>query len=61
MKSVMYTLFCAATAMIGYTIHGDIFWSFVDFFFAPAAWVYWLITHEVTASVIRHSFQWFFN
>jgi hypothetical protein len=50
-----------ATAMIGHTIHHSVFWAIVDFFFAPLAWAKWLICHEVTFSVIRHTFSFFFR
>jgi hypothetical protein len=60
MRSLVYTIFCALTAMIGHTIHNSIFWSIVDFLFAPFAWVKWLVCQEVTLSVIKATFTWFF-
>lgn len=56
----MYTIFCVLTAMIGHTIHNSIFWSIIDFFFCPIAWIKWLVCKEVTMSVIRATFTWFF-
>lgn len=58
---LLYTVFSVLTAMIGYQIHGSFFWSIVDFFFTPLAWIKWLICHEVTASVLHNTFSWFFN
>lgn len=61
MKELLYTVFCVCTAMIGYTIHNSIFWSIMDFIFCPFAWIKWLICHEVTLSVIKETFSWFFK
>lgn len=58
---LMYSIFCFLTAMIGYTIHGSFGWAIMDFFFAPIAWAYWLITHQVTLSIIKGTFNWFFD
>jgi hypothetical protein len=60
MKELFYTIACVLTAMIGYTIHGSLFWSIVDFFFAPFAWIKWLVCQEVTLSIIKETFTWFF-
>ena len=57
---LFYTIVCVLTAMIGYTIHSSIFWSIMDFFFAPFAWIKWLIFREVTMAVIKATFTWFF-
>lgn len=57
---LFYLIVCVLTAMIGYTIHGSWFWAVVDFFFAPFAWAKWLICHEVTMTVIKATFTWFF-
>ena len=56
----LYTIFCGLTAMVGYTIHGSLFWSIVDFFFCPFAIAKWLIYHQVTAGIIKSTFAWFF-
>jgi len=58
---LLYTVVCVCTAMVGYEIHGSVFWSIMDFIFAPIAIVYWLIIHELTLDVIQHSFSWFFK
>ena len=58
---ILYTIFCVLTAMIGYTIHVSLFWAIVDFLFCPLAWAKWLICHEVTLSVIKQTFTWFFQ
>jgi hypothetical protein len=57
----IYLIFGVLTAMIGYTIHHDLFWSIMDFFFTPIAWVKWLICHEVNLSIIRQTFTSFMN
>jgi hypothetical protein len=38
MKSILWIIFCVGTAMIGNSIHHSIFWTVVDFVFAPIAW-----------------------
>jgi hypothetical protein len=46
-----------ATAMIGYTIHGSLFWAIMDFLFMPFAWIKWLICQEVSWTIIKHTFE----
>ncbi len=58
-NSLLYTICCVCTAMIGYQIHHSIFWSIIDFFFAPIAWIWWLWQHEVNVSLIRETFSFF--
>ena len=57
----LYTLICISTAMIGYTIHGSLFWAIVDFIFTPIVWIKWLCFHEVNMSIIRETFTFFLN
>lgn len=59
--SLLYTIISICTAMIGYTIHGSLFWSIVDFIFTPLVWIKWIICKEVTLSIITKTFEWFFN
>jgi hypothetical protein len=54
--NLIYLLFCVAAAMVGYTIHGSICWSIVDFFFWPLALIKWLICHQINLTVIKHTF-----
>jgi hypothetical protein len=61
MKEALYTIFCVCTAMVGYHIHHDFIWAVVDFFFAPIAWTYWLVLHQVNLSIIKATFSWFFQ
>ena len=61
MSGVLGLIFAVMTAMIGHTIHGSIFWSIMDFLFCPFAWIKWLIMQQVTMSIIRDTFSWFFN
>jgi hypothetical protein len=49
------------TAMIGHTIHSSTFWSIMDFFFWPFAWIKWLIFQEVNLSIIKQTFTFFFK
>lgn len=47
------------TAIIGYEIHGSLFWAIVDFIFYPIAIVKWLICQELTLSIIKEAFSFF--
>ena len=58
---LLYLIFAVCTSMIGYHIHNSLFWAIVDLFFTPIAWAKWLICHEVTLSIIKTTFTWFFN
>lgn len=60
-NGIFYTIFSVMTSMIGYTIHGSIFWSIMDFIFTPITWIKWLICEEVTLSIIKTTFSWFFK
>jgi hypothetical protein len=57
MRALIVLLFQTCIAMIGYTIHGSIFWSIIDFIFSPIALVKWLICHEITFAVIHQTFS----
>lgn len=57
--SLLYLAFALATAVIGNRIHGSTFWSVVDFFFSPFAWIKWAIYKEVNLTIIKSSFDWF--
>ena len=56
----LYVLFSVATAMIGYNIHGSVFWSVMNFIFTVFSWIKWLICKDVTLKIIKDSFSWFF-
>jgi hypothetical protein len=58
-SGLVYMLFCLATSMIGYHIHHSIFWSVLDWIFAPFAWCKWLILQEVNLTIIRDTFAFF--
>jgi hypothetical protein len=60
MRGLLYTVFSVLTAMVGYTIHGSLFWSIIDFLFTPLVIIKWLICHEITLNVIKETFTWFF-
>ena len=53
-------LFSVPTAFIGHHIHGSLFWAIMDLIFWPIAWLKWFIYHEVTLSIIKETFSWFF-
>ena len=64
----LYFIASVATGMIGYDVnvinlHSNfpLFWSIMDFFFAPFAWMKWLICQEVTLNLIKNTFHFFFN
>jgi hypothetical protein len=57
--SVFYTIFCVATAMVGYTIHHNYIFSFFNFLFAPISWIFWLLGHDVNLSIIKETFSFF--
>lgn len=56
---LVYFLVAVTTAMVGHVIHHSVFWSVVDFFFWPLAWLKWLIYHQVCISVIKTAFAFF--
>lgn len=56
---LFWTIFSTAVAMIGYQIHGSLFWAIVDFIFTRIAIVKWLICHELTLAVIKATFSFF--
>ncbi len=56
LKFYLVILAASLTAMVGYHIHGDLFWAVVDFFFWPWAILKWLFCGEINLSVIRETF-----
>jgi|TARA_R110000822_G_scaffold162065_1_gene302401 hypothetical protein len=52
-------LFALPTAMVGYHIHGSIFWAIMDFIFWPLALIKWAICQEITLTIIKETFSWF--
>lgn len=55
-----WNFICAViTATIGHAIHGSIFWTIIDFFFWPIAWIKWIICQEVSLSIIKKAFSFF--
>jgi uncharacterized membrane protein len=56
-----WIIFAVITAIIGYEVNqGSVFWAVINFFFWPISWVKWLICHDVTLSIIKNSFAFFF-
>jgi hypothetical protein len=60
MRSFFALLFATLTAIVGYHMHGQVFYTICDFIFWPFVWIKWLVCHEVTLSLIKESFSWFF-
>lgn len=59
--SWLYVVVSTATAMIGYNIHHNWFYSILDFIFTPIAWIWWLINHDVNLTIIKDTFSFFFK
>ena len=57
----LYFIIAVLVAMIGYHIHGSGFWTLMDFLFWPLAIVKWLICQELTLTVIKETFSFFFR
>jgi hypothetical protein len=57
----LHLILALITSMIGHAIHGSLGWSIVNFLFYPIAILKWIICRELTMSVIRDAFSWFFN
>jgi len=60
-RRFLYVVFAVATAMVGYQIHGSVFYSILNFLFAPISWIVWLIGHDVNMTIIKHTFSFFMN
>ena len=60
-NTLFWVLLSVVTSIIGFNIHGSYFWAVMDFLFTPLAWVKWFIYQEVTLSIIKQSFPWFFK
>lgn len=56
---ILWIFIAIATAIIGYEIHGSVFWAIVDWIFWPLAWLKWLICQEVNISIIKDAFAFF--
>lgn len=57
--SIFTWLLGIPTAIIGYEIHGSIFWSVIDLLFYPIVWAKWLICQEVNMTIIKNAFSFF--
>jgi hypothetical protein len=58
---ILWIIFNLAIAMIGFEIHSSYFWSVIDFMFSPIALAKFLICHELTLTVCKHAFSFFFQ
>lgn len=54
-------LFAVLTGMVGYHMHGSMFWAVMDVLFWPIAILKWIIYQEVTLTIIKETFYWFFK
>lgn len=59
--NICYTIAGLLTAVIGHHIHGSIFWAIIDWMFWPIVWCKWLICQEVSLSVVKSAFEFFFK
>ena len=59
MKRLVWLAFNLFTAVVAHAINHSIFWSIVDFFFSPFAWLKWLIFQEVNTTIIHQAFSFF--
>jgi hypothetical protein len=60
-RLIIYVLFCVATGMIAHKLYHDVLIAIIAGVFAPISWIKWLICHEVTLSVLKATFDWFFK
>ena len=58
-NKIVWIIFDVLTAMVGYQIHGSVFWAFIDLFFSPLAWLKWVVCREVTLTIIYQALSWF--
>ena len=54
-----YFIVALCTAIIGHQIHGSIFWSLIDFWLWPLAWLKWGICQQVNLTTIKTAFAFF--
>lgn len=60
--STFNSVVAVATGMIGYTLNNNsLFWGIVDGLFYPIALIKWIICEELTLSLIKSTFPFFFN
>lgn len=59
LAAIFWFFFALATAIIGFHIHHSIFFSIIDYIFAPFVWIKWVIFQEVNMTIIKASFAWF--
>ena len=49
------------TGMVGYHIHHSLFWAVMDFVVWPLALCKWLLCEQVTLSIVKETFAFFFR
>jgi hypothetical protein len=57
----LYLILGVITAIIGYNMHHSIFWAIMDCIFFPFAWAKWLLMKQITLTIIKSSFGFFFK
>lgn len=50
-----------APAIIGWSMHGSVFYTIMDILFWPLVWCKWLIMQQVTMTIIKNAFSFFFK
>lgn len=57
----IYSLFGLCTAMVGYEIHQNVFFSIINFILWPISLGFWFVTHEINVTIIKETFNFFFK
>jgi len=61
-RNAICIIFVLLTGMIGYQINNhSLVWAVIDGLFWIFTWIKWIICHDVTWSIIKHTFDWFFQ
>ncbi len=61
MGNILYILLGISMAIIGYHIHGNIFWAIIDWLFWPIVLLKWAICHEINLTIIKGAFAFFMS
>lgn len=61
-QSSFNTVLAVIVGMLGYRLNDDsLFWGIVDGLFYPIALIKWIICEELTLTLIKNTFPFFFN
>lgn len=63
MRQILYFFMGVLTAMVGHSLHGSAWWSFINGAFWPLSVIKWFICQEVTLKMIEKALdiEWFFQ